>query len=104
MYAYDSNKNVVPEREIVQMALGHELIHALRSMKGNRKSTNLKGTNLMNGADNEYWTQEEFDTVGIDYVRDDGTYADASNWYFTENSLRSEHGYSQRVKSEGERW
>ena len=38
----------------------------------------------MPGANNEYWRQEEFDTVGINHVRDDGSYADAANWYFTE--------------------
>ncbi len=43
----------------------------------------------MPGANNEYWRQEEFDTVGIDHIRDDGSYADAANWYFTENTIRA---------------
>ena len=52
----------------------------------------------MPGANNEYWRQEEFDTVGINHVRDDGSYADAANWYFTENTIRREQGFFWRAK------
>ena len=52
----------------------------------------------MPGANNEYWRQEEFDTVGIDHIRDDGSYADAANWYFTENTIRREQGFYWRAK------
>lgn len=94
----DEDGSIVPERSPVQIALGHELVHALRAMKGNRKPSNLRGTNVMNGGDNKRWRQEEYDTVGIDHNRDDGSYANASEWHFTENSLRRELGFNIRVR------
>ena len=52
----------------------------------------------MPGANNEYWRQEEFETVGINHVRDDGSYDDAENWYFTENTIRREQGFYWSAK------
>ncbi len=72
----------------VHISLGHELIHSLRSMKGNRKRDGMNGRNIETG---EYYSQEEYDTIGINHIRDDDTYADASNWWFTENALRYEY-------------
>ena len=31
------NGEIINERQAVQIALGHELVHALRTMNGNRK-------------------------------------------------------------------
>ena len=93
----DKNANVVEQKQPVQIALAHELIHSLRGMKGSRKKAGM-GTNKMPGANNEYWRQEKFDTVGIDHIRDDGSYADAANWYFTENTIRREQGFYWRAK------
>lgn len=97
VFVYDKNANVVEQKQPVQIALAHELIHSLRGMKGSRKKAGM-GTNKMPGANNEYWRQEEFDTVGIDHIRDDGSYADAANWYFTENTIRREQGFYWRAK------
>lgn len=97
VFVYDKNANVVEQKQPVQIALAHELIHLLRGMKGSRKKAGM-GTNKMPGANNEYWRQEEFDTVGIDHIRDDGSYADAANWYFTENTIRREQGFYWRAK------
>ena len=97
VFVYDKNANVVEQKQPVQIALAHELIHSLRGMKGSRKKAGM-GTNKMPGANNEYWRQEKFDTVGIDHIRDDGSYADAANWYFTENTIRREQGFYWRAK------
>ena len=67
---------MINERQAVQIALGHELVHALRTMNGNRKR-NETGSYLY--YDNGYKVrQEELDTIGIDHIRQDGTYANAS--------------------------
>lgn len=87
---------MINERQAVQIALGHELVHALRTMNGNRKR-NETGSYLY--YDNGYKVrQEELDTIGIDHIRQDGTYANASEWYFTENSLRVEQGFCKRIR------
>lgn len=81
------------------ISLGHELIHALRGMKGNKKqigNENMKGYYADNS--NDWWWQEELDTVGINYIRTNGTYSNANTWYFTENALRREHGLYERVR------
>ena len=41
---------------------------------------------------------QELDTVGINYIRTNGTYSNANTWYFTENALRREHGLYERVR------
>lgn len=97
VFVYDKNANVVEQKQPVQIALAHELIHSLRGMKGSRKNSGM-GNSTMPGANNERWKQEEFDTVGIDHIRDDGSYADAANWYFTENTIRREQGFYWRAK------
>lgn len=90
------NGEIINERQAVQIALGHELVHALRTMNGNRKR-NQTGSYLY--YDNGYKVrQEELDTIGIDHIRQDGTYANASEWYFTENSLRAEQGFCKRIR------
>ena len=78
------------------IALGHELIHALRYMRGKTK-INLKGK-YRSAADNGIYLadQEELDTVGINYSEVDeygietGRYYSAAGWWFTENNLRRE--------------
>lgn len=37
VFVYDKNANVVEQKQPVQIALAHELIHSLRGMKGSRK-------------------------------------------------------------------
>ena len=76
---------MINERQAVQIALGHELVHALRTMNGNRKR-------------NETGSYLYYDNGYIDHIRQDGTYANASEWYFTENSLRAEQGFCKRIR------
>ena len=78
------------------IALGHELIHALRYMRGNTKIGKLG--RYRSAATNSLHTvnQEELDTVGINYYEVDqyeietGRYYSAAGWWFTENNLRRE--------------
>ena len=54
---------MINERQAVQIALGHELVHALRTMNGNRKR-NETGSYLY--YDNGYKVrQEELDTIEL---------------------------------------
>ena len=48
VFVYDKNANVVEQKQPVQIALAHELIHSLRGMKGSRKKAGM-GTNKMPG-------------------------------------------------------
>ncbi len=91
-----------------EIILGHELIHMLRAMNGNRialdkpNKNNLVGKYRFVNSDNQVkstseW-MEELATTGISYSRPDGSFADAANWVTTENALRKEHGYGRRVK------
>ena len=96
---YDSKKGkIVKEPTTPFIALGHECIHALREMHGNRKKDGTMGTNKMSGGKKDRGRQEEFDTTGINHVRDDGTYANANEWWFTENSLRRENHLRERYR------
>ncbi len=99
----DDYGNIVEEIQPTYIALGHELIHALRSMRGNRKRDSLYGWNDMYGGDEEYTRQEELDTVGLNHYRDDEkqSYANAYDWIFTENTLRRELGHCDRVRYRG---
>ena len=71
---------MINERQAVQIALGHELVHALRTMNGNRKR-NETGSYLY--YDNGYKVrQEELDTIGIDHIRQDGTFQYLIRFYY----------------------
>ncbi|MDO5397741.1 MAG: RHS repeat-associated core domain-containing protein [bacterium] len=84
-------KEVIPKN----IELGHELIHALRYMGGNRRT----GYGYLDGYINDAEC-EEYETTGISYYRIDGnnTFVNAGDWYTTENALRREHGHKIRVR------
>lgn len=97
----EETEKTEPEQEPIQISLGHELIHALRGMKGNRKRRikQNKATYIPKGEKKSLsYDQEELDVVGIRYTRPDGTIGDADTWYFTQNSLRRENGFKERVR------
>ncbi len=77
------------------IVIGHELIHVLRNMHGNRKSGELRGF-----IDGWGYAQEELEVSGIDYFQLSGKYIDVSSWQTSENSLRTEHKLPWRLKYE----
>ena len=77
------------------IVIGHELIHVLRNMHGNRKSVELRGF-----IDGRGYAQEELEVSGIDYFQLSGKYIKASSWQTSENSLRTEHKLPWRLKYE----
>jgi len=85
-----------------QIVLGHELIHALRSVNGNmRTDRNLRPEYVYRTATAQDRTlrREEAETIGLDHYRMiDGvrTRINASTWDTTENSLRREQGILRR--------
>ena len=94
------------QRAPSEIALGHELIHALRAMGGNmiyfdkETKTGYGSYSYLDEKDRMkpgYAKMEELATTGISYMRPDGSWADAGNWVTTENALRREHGYGRRV-------
>ncbi len=100
-------RTVVYEKAPLEITIGHELIHALRGMGGNRiyyNDDNNQGYGRYTYREkdgtmkSDSYRMEELATTGISYIRPDGTWADAANWFTTENSLRKECGYGRRVK------
>ena len=73
------------------MVLGHELIHANRAMKGEDYEFDTQITYSYKDVDGkEYQTEKkanELETTGI-----------VGNYIYTENKLRKEQGYNQRIK------
>ena len=102
-YAYveGMEKEIIP----MQIKLGHELVHAIRYMKGQRIDKNHSkvsyGVYFYNRRGNEfvgYDLREELETVGISYIDHLGRIVKASNYAYTENALRSEQGYKKRIR------
>ena len=79
------------EKMSTSMVLGHELIHANRAMKGEDYEFDTQITYSYKDVDGkEYQTEEkanELETTGI-----------VGNYIYTENKLRKEQGYNQRIK------
>lgn len=100
--SFDQNNNrVVGYQDIpLEIVLGHELIHSLRAMGGNRINYGIGKYSYIDKRGitiDEEFRMEELATTGISYKRPDGTWADAANWTTTENALRKEHGYGRRI-------
>ena len=85
------------------ITLGHELIHALRIMRGKKKYSPYvpyNGTYYSIAFEKMITAPaEELDTIGISYSTATNYYA-AAGWWFTENSLRREHNMPLRITAE----
>lgn len=73
----------------LHIALGHELIHGLRDMQGASNDGEVilyNAYNYLGEKKEKYESLEELETVGI-----------IGNYKYTENKLRKEQGYEERV-------
>ncbi len=93
------------------IGLGHELIHAVRRVRGIQIDESMRGAygykdkNGQSISKNE--SKEELETTGISYFEtsydfdgrlDSVKYVKSNSFYYTENALRREHGLGIRVR------
>ena len=96
VYVKNENHSLVLEKTPFHIILGHELIHILRSINGERKNNHLYGRRYSLICP-EIFMQEEFETVGLSYTKMySGQPAFNELWspsqgQITENVLRAEH-------------
>ena len=68
------------------------MIHSFRAMKGKAIPSEVRTSYILKGQDGDYYKisnvrKEELETVGIN-----------GNYNYTENKLREEQGYNQRIE------
>ena len=83
----ESGEYMEQEKMPLYIAIGHEMIHALRIMGGNFKDPDYYY---------DYSNQtayEEYETSGISYYDSNGNFVDCGQWHISENALRREHRY-----------
>ena len=88
----DAWRNLSYQKRPSYIGLGHELIHAHRSMYGVAKTIQKKVSNVYGNAI-ESIPEEEGETIGIGI--------NVTPYKYTENKLRKEHGLRQRVLYKG---
>ncbi len=84
----DNGGNVTTEKVLPKIALGHELIHSIRSMNGEAQRDEITGNYEYKTSYGYYiQTSEELETIGI-----------KGNYKYTENKFRHEHDLNRRIK------